>query len=267
MLGSLRGETVTTVDVLEGLTAVIAIRMDQPKFDGQTKKLLQSSEAGRAVREFVENALGSRLDKDEDLARRIVERALDATRARLAARLAGRTARIQRREIAVDYEVYKRQFGIRSKTWHDSCTWLTDEGLLGQHAELCDVAGGRAPAGRLLRQRRRGRRLPRQGRGEGRAGHHAGDGASRPDPRSTTSRTAPSMTCRSTDELVRHRRQPRGPPPAAAARRNRCREIFRVLRPGGQFIVGQTMPYADVDALLDVPHLQEEAAAAVPDVP
>ena len=133
-------EGLSTVDILEGLTAVVAVRLESPRFDSQTKRRLANPEAERLVHDAVLSSLNEQLAADPQVADRIVRRAIDAGRARLAARLASRTARYEQRERVVDYEPYRRQFGIRSKDWHDSCSWLTDEGLLRAHAELCDVS-------------------------------------------------------------------------------------------------------------------------------
>ena len=64
-------------------------------------------------------------------------KALEASRARLAARRASERAHYQVVDPRVSEKIYQKQFGIRSKTWHQSCTWLTHEDLLGTHADMC----------------------------------------------------------------------------------------------------------------------------------
>jgi DNA gyrase subunit B len=246
MLGALSGQRITTVDILEGLIAVIAVTMDHPKFDGQTKKRLQSPETAEFVRTSVESALTRRLEADEELGRRIVERVLDATRSRLAARLAARTARIQPRKVEIDYDAYRRQFGIRSRNWHDSCSWLTDEGLLGTHAELYD-----APADA---------RMLDVCCGSGVVGNSFRDKVGKMVGLDITPEMVRLASTRldevhegtvydlpfadSSFDIVVNREVlhllPRPEQPMS--------EIFRVLQPGGQFIVGQIVPYSEVDA-------------------
>ncbi|WP_330460373.1 methyltransferase domain-containing protein [Streptomyces sp. NBC_00820] len=246
MLDEHTGERITTVDVLEGLTAVVSLRMGAPRFDGQTKKRLQNPEIGTFLQRWVEREFSRRIQQDEDLGRRVVSRALDAARARLAARLAGRTARFQRRELEIDYKVYQRQFGIRSRNWHDSCEWLTDEGLLKQHAELADVT----PNGRMLDVCCGSGVVG--GAFRGKVGEMIGLDIT-PEMVAIASTRLDrvdqgtvyelpyednSFDLVVTREVLHLLPQPEGP----------VSEIFRVLRPGGQFIVGQIVPFAEEDA-------------------
>ncbi len=78
----------TGEDVREGLTAVISVRVKEPQFEGQTKTKLGNTE----VRSYVEKALNRRLpewlEKYSPEARRIVEKSVNAAKAREAARKA-----------------------------------------------------------------------------------------------------------------------------------------------------------------------------------
>jgi len=80
-------ENLTGDDVREGLTAVVSVKIPQPQFEGQTKGKLNSDIAG-PVTEFVNDKLGEFFDKNPAVMRKIVGKAIDAARAREAARKA-----------------------------------------------------------------------------------------------------------------------------------------------------------------------------------
>jgi DNA gyrase subunit B len=80
-------ENLTGDDVREGLTAVVSVKLPQPQFEGQTKGRLNSDIAG-LVTEFVNDKLGEFFDKNPGVMKRIVGKAIDAARAREAARKA-----------------------------------------------------------------------------------------------------------------------------------------------------------------------------------
>ena len=74
-------------DVREGLTAVVSVKVPQPQFEGQTKGKLNSDIAG-FMTQFVNEKLGEYFDKNSAVGRKIVGKAIDASRAREAARKA-----------------------------------------------------------------------------------------------------------------------------------------------------------------------------------
>ena len=80
-------ENLTGDDVREGLTAVVSVKVPQPQFEGQTKGKLNSDIAGYMT-QFVNEKLGEYFDKNSTVGRKIVGKAIDAARAREAARKA-----------------------------------------------------------------------------------------------------------------------------------------------------------------------------------
>src|ERR1700744_5269774 len=80
-------ENLTGDDVREGLVAVISVKLPQPQFEGQTKGKLNSDIAG-TVQALVNEKLGMFLEQNPPVARKIINKAIDAARAREAARKA-----------------------------------------------------------------------------------------------------------------------------------------------------------------------------------
>ncbi len=80
-------ENLTGDDVREGLTAVVSVKVPQPQFEGQTKGKLNSDIAG-SVQQLVNDKLGEYFEKNSAIMKRIVSKAIDAARAREAARKA-----------------------------------------------------------------------------------------------------------------------------------------------------------------------------------
>ena len=80
-------ENLTGDDVREGLVAVVSVKIPQPQFEGQTKGKLNSDIQGYVV-QFVNDKLSEFFDKNPAVMRKIVGKAIDASRAREAARKA-----------------------------------------------------------------------------------------------------------------------------------------------------------------------------------
>ena len=80
-------ENLSGDDVREGLTAVISVKVPQPQFEGQTKGRLNSDIQGQ-VQQLVNDKLGEFFDKNPGVMKKIVSKAIDAARAREAARKA-----------------------------------------------------------------------------------------------------------------------------------------------------------------------------------
>jgi len=80
-------ENLTGDDVREGLVAVISVKLSQPQFEGQTKGKLNSDIAG-IVQAFLNERLGAFFEQNPPVARKIINKAIEASRAREAARKA-----------------------------------------------------------------------------------------------------------------------------------------------------------------------------------
>ncbi|MGH9627753.1 MAG: DNA gyrase subunit B, partial [Bryobacteraceae bacterium] len=80
-------ENLTGDDIREGLTAVISVKLPQPQFEGQTKGRLNSDIGGFVV-QFVNDKLSEYFDKNPAVMKKIVGKAIEAARAREAARKA-----------------------------------------------------------------------------------------------------------------------------------------------------------------------------------
>ena len=75
-------------DVREGLALVISVKLSDPQFEGQTKAKLGNSEVKGAVETICNESLSIFLEQNPGVARQIIEKAVDASRARDAARKA-----------------------------------------------------------------------------------------------------------------------------------------------------------------------------------
>jgi len=80
--------TVTGEDMREGLTAVLSVRMLNPQFDSQTKSKLGNMDIKGIVEQLINEKLSQYLEENPQAAKWIISKALDASRAREAARKA-----------------------------------------------------------------------------------------------------------------------------------------------------------------------------------
>jgi DNA gyrase subunit B len=81
-------ENLSGDDIREGLTAIILVKLPDPQFEGQTKNKLGNPEVRRYVQQVMSEYFGYYLDENPAIAKKIVNKALLAARARKAARAA-----------------------------------------------------------------------------------------------------------------------------------------------------------------------------------
>src|SRR5690349_15298528 len=84
----LKDASISGDDIREGLTGVISVKIPQPQFEGQTKTKLGNTEVKGIVEAIVNDKLGQFLEENPAITKRIIGKAVDAARAREAARKA-----------------------------------------------------------------------------------------------------------------------------------------------------------------------------------
>ncbi|WP_042689687.1 methyltransferase domain-containing protein [Azospirillum sp. B506] len=241
-----RHEAITAGDVLEGLTAVLAVELSDAQFASQTKAQLVTRAVSGVVGQVLAEGAARFFAERPEAARAIAGKVLEAQRTRIAARRPSLGVRYFRQEMARSLEVYRKQFGTRAKNWHDSCVWLTDGGLLQAHvdmldvgpeARMLDVCCGSGVVGASFGNRvahKTGLDITPEMRAMARTRLDAveeGSVYAMPFPDASFD----VVVTREVLHLLPDPQRPLG-------------EILRVLRPGGQFIFGQTVPYGAVDA-------------------
>ena len=123
-------------DVREGLTAIVSVKIENPEFEGQTKEKLGNSEVMGAVQDVVKEKLQEWLEFNPKLAKLIIEKTLQAQRAREAARKA---RELTRRKSVLENSTLPGKLADCSNREPEKCEIYIVEG---------DSAGGSAKQGR-----------------------------------------------------------------------------------------------------------------------
>ena len=123
-------------DVREGLTAIVSVKIENPEFEGQTKEKLGNSEVMGCVQDVVKEKLQEWLEFNPKLARLIIEKTLQAQRAREAARKA---RELTRRKSVLENSTLPGKLADCSNREPEKCEIFIVEG---------DSAGGSAKQGR-----------------------------------------------------------------------------------------------------------------------
>ena len=123
-------------DVREGLTAIVSVKLPNPEFEGQTKEKLGSQEAMGAVQDAVREKLQEWLEFNPKIAKVILDKTLQAQRAREAARKA---RELTRRKTVLENSTLPGKLADCSNREPEKCEIFIVEG---------DSAGGSAKQGR-----------------------------------------------------------------------------------------------------------------------
>lgn len=123
-------------DVREGLTAIVSVKIPNPEFEGQTKEKLGNAEAMTATQDTVRDKLQEWLEFNPKIAKIILEKTLQAQRAREAARKA---RELTRRKTVLENSTLPGKLADCSNREADKCEIFIVEG---------DSAGGSAKQGR-----------------------------------------------------------------------------------------------------------------------
>lgn len=239
------GELLQIDEAMDGVYAVVNCKLSSPNFEGQTKSRLTNFEIVSLIEDEISDQLYSFFNKNTKQLTIIFERLLALRNTRFNAKRVAEKIYLQYGSKKINEEVYKKQFGERSKNWHDSAVWITHNDLLSAHAEhfeenkeaiALDVCCGSGVVGASFKSKVKkviGLDLTPEmvALSKTRLDEvHQGNVYNIPFPDNTF-----DLVC--TREVLHLLPYPENP----------VSEIFRVLKPGGKFVVGQILPFSEVD--------------------
>lgn len=243
--GQWDGEPLEMDEAMDGVYAVVNCKISSPNFEGQTKSRLTNFEIVGLIEDEINDQILSYFNRNTKQLTVIFERLLALRNTRYNAKRVAEKIYLQYGSKTINEEVYKKQFGERSKNWHDSAVWITHKDLLNAHAEhfnenkeaiALDVCCGSGVVGASFKTKVKkviGLDLTPEmvALSKTRLDEvHQGNVYQIPFPDNTF-----DLVC--TREVLHLLPYPEKP----------VSEIFRVLKPGGKFVVGQILPFSEID--------------------
>lgn len=239
------GDSLQVDEALDGVFAIITCKLLNPNFEGQTKSRLTNFEIVEYLEDEINDKVIRYFQQNSKQFLIVFERLLALRNTRSNAKRVAEKIFLQYGTKKINEEVYKKQFGERSKNWHDSAIWITHRDLLNSHADhfeenneaiALDVCCGSGVVGASFKNKVKkviGLDLTPEMVELSKARLdevYQGNVYNIPFPDNSF-----DLVC--TREVLHLLPYPENP----------VAEIFRVLKPGGKFVVGQILPFSEVD--------------------
>ena len=232
-------------DATDGVYCVLNLKLINPKYESQTKSRLSNNEYNQfLISNIAEKVIEYFSHNTRELSI-LAERITALKFSKNSAKRAAERILLQYGKKIINEEVYKKQFGERSKNWHSSAVWITHDELLKEHAnhyelssdaEALDVCCGSGVVGASFKGK------VKKVYGLDLTPEMVALSKTRLDEvvqgnvyNIPFEDNRFDLVC--TREVLHLLPYPEKP----------VSEIFRVLKPGGQFIVGQILPFSEVD--------------------